>query len=235
MGNPLAGALGEAWDLYRTHFKHLIPIAFIVYLVTGVITLLLTALLGSLGAIVSLILSIAGYYWLQGALVAAAEDIRDGRADLSIGETFSRTRNKIGPIFGAAVLAGIGITIGFVLLIVPGLILLTIWSMIIPVIVLEGAGVFDSFGRSQQLVKGYGWNVFGVAVLAFLILIAVGIVIGIIFMAVPVETRNFVQNIVSGTLIAPFVALVLTVVYFRLKEAKSRPASAPPGAPDRSL
>ena len=52
------------------------------------------------------------------------------------------------------ILAGIAIAIGFVLLIIPGLFLITIWSVIVPVIVIERTGVFDSFGRSRELVKG---------------------------------------------------------------------------------
>ena len=58
--------------------------------------------------------------------------------------------------------------IGLVLLVVPGLFLITIWAVIAPVIVLERAGVFESFGRSRHLVKGNGWQVFGVLVILFL-------------------------------------------------------------------
>ena len=39
-----------------------------------------------------------------------------------------------------------------VLLIVPGLILLTIWAVIAPVIVVERSGVIDAFRRSRELV-----------------------------------------------------------------------------------
>ena len=41
------------------------------------------------------------------------------------------------------ILAGIAIGIGFVLLIVPGLFLLTIWALVAPVIVIERKGVMD--------------------------------------------------------------------------------------------
>ena len=54
---------------------------------------------------------------------------------------------------GASILAGIAIGIGLVLVLVPGLYLITIWCVIVPVIVLERAGTGAGFSRSQQLVK----------------------------------------------------------------------------------
>ena len=78
------------------------------------------------------------------------------------------------PLLGLGIVAGIAIGIGFLLLIVPGLILMTIWSVAAPVLVLERAGVFASLGRSRELVRGNGWQVFGVIVAIFAIEIVLG-------------------------------------------------------------
>ena len=43
-----------------------------------------------------------------------------------------------------------------------GLVLLTWWILIIPVIVLEGTRAGEAFSRSRELVRGHGWSVFGV-------------------------------------------------------------------------
>lgn len=48
--NPTA-VLGEAFGLYKTHWRHLLPIAFVVYLVLSLFTLLLVLLLSWVGAI----------------------------------------------------------------------------------------------------------------------------------------------------------------------------------------
>ena len=53
------------------------------------------------------------------------------------------------PLLVAGLLAGICIALGFVLLIVPGLVLLTIWAVIAPVIVIERTGALEAFGRSR--------------------------------------------------------------------------------------
>jgi hypothetical protein len=56
-------------------------------------------------------------------------------------------------------------------------------------------------------------------VLVFLILLAFNIVLGLILIALPGLARNFISGIVSGTLVAPFLALVVTLLYYRLTAA----------------
>lgn len=69
----------------------------------------------------------------------------------------------------------LGIVLGFVFFVVPGLIALTFWAVISPVIVVERAGAFTAFGRSQELVRGNAWQVFGTVLVGFLV-VAAGIV-----------------------------------------------------------
>jgi hypothetical protein len=225
--NPTAGVISEAWALYQRHWRHLVPVAAVIYVGLALLSALLIGL-GVLGALIAAVLTIIGVFWVQGALVRAVQDIRDGRADLSIGETFRSVQDKIARIAGASILAALGIGIGLLLLIVPGLYLMTIWSLIIPVIVLEDARALESFGRSQRLVSGYGWNVFGVIVLTFLILAAFGIVLGLLLSPLNESVRTFLSNVVSGTLTAPFMSLTWTLLYYRLREARA--GATPPVA-----
>src|SRR5690242_4144856 len=143
----VGGVFGEAWDLYKRFFWRFVATAFVVFAVLDLITALADRA-GSSGttstvlwALASLAIGIVGYFWVQAALVATVDDVRDGRADRSISETYTAVRPRLGTVALAGILAGIGIAIGFVLLIVPGLYLLTIWSMVIPVVVLEGQTV----------------------------------------------------------------------------------------------
>ena len=215
--------------MYRAHARHLLLIALVVYVVAAVIQVVLS-LLGVLGAILAGIVGIIAAFLLQAALVKAVEDVRDGRADLSFSETLQAARPAVGKVAIASIVAGIAIAIGFLLLIVPGLFLLTIWCLIVPVIVLEGVGTTAAFSRSRELVRGFGWQVFGTLVLVFVVMLAVGLVLGIIFSALPTAAANFISSIVSGTLVSPFLALVLTLGYFRLMAAHggSRVEDAPP-------
>lgn len=227
--NPLKGVLGEAWEMYKAHWRHLIPIALVVFVVLALAAALLTLALTWVGAILAVVLSIVGAFWVQGALTQAVDDVRDGRADLTLGQTFERVRPRLGAIIVAGLLAGLGIALGLVLFIVPGLVLLTWWAAVIPVVVLEGRSAGESFGRSRELVRGFGWNVFGTIVLTVLILLGVEIVLSIVLSPLADWLQRFVSDVLSGTLTTPFVALVWTLMYFRLKAAKeSAPAPAQP-------
>jgi hypothetical protein len=217
--SPLTGVLTEAWDLYRRFARHFLLISFVIYVVAAILIALLS-LAGILGAFLGAIISLAATYVVQASLIKAVQDVRDGRVDLDLSQTVQAALPYLLPVIGASLLAGIGIAIGLVLLIVPGLVLLTFWSLIVPFIVLGGSGVFEAFGNSMRTVRGYAWRVFGTYVLVFLILIAFGIVLGIILSVLhSLFLRNFVNNVVSGTLIAPFLALVATLIYYRLTAA----------------
>lgn len=209
--------MSEAWDAYRAHWSHLVSIAFVVYVLIAFLALLLTAVLGWLGFVIGLLISLAGVFWIQGALVVAIEDVRDGRADLSIRETLDRVLPRLNTLTIAGLLAAIGIVAGLFLLVVPGLVLLTFWLLIVPVIMLEGAGVVGAFGRSYALVKGHGWSVFGVIVLTVLVLVLVDIAFRLVGSAFDSWVAQVVVDIASRTVTAPFVALAWTMTYYRLR------------------
>jgi hypothetical protein len=227
--NPLSGVLGEAWQMYKAHALHLLAIAFVIYLAAAVITALFALGGTTVGAVLGSLVSIIAAFLLQATLVKAVQDVRDGRADLSLGETVRAATPYLGAVAGASILAGIAIAIGLFLLIVPGLYLITIWAVIIPVIVLERSGVMASFGRSHQLVKGHGWHVFGTLVVAWLILLAVDLVLGLIFAALPNVLGRGLSSVISGTIVAPFIALVVTLIYYRLSANAEVPAAQAPG------
>ena len=222
--SPLSGVLGEAWGYYKRFAAHFLIIAFAIYLGAAIIVLLLS-LAGSVGAFIGVIINLIAAFLVQAALVKAVQDVRDGRADLDLGETVRAALPFVLPVAVASILASIGIAIGFILIIVPGLILLTFWSLIVPSIVIGGEGITGSFSKSWRTVRGYAWHVFGTYVLVFLILIVFDIVLGLILVALPLLARSFISSIVSGTLVAPFLALVVTLVYYRLIAAHGAPAA----------
>jgi len=193
-------------------------IAFVIYLTVAILVGLLS-LAGWFGNVLGLIIELAALFLLQAALVKAVQDVRDGRVDLNLSQTFQAALPYLLPVAGAGILAAIGIAIGLALLIVPGLILLTFWCLIVPFIVIGETGPIDAFSKSMRTVRGYAWNVFGTLVLVFLLYIAFLIVLALILAFLPAFVRNFVSSIVVGTLVAPFLALVITLIYYRLMAA----------------
>ena len=235
----VGGVLGEAWRLYTKFFTRFFVVALIVFLIVNLLNALLGSLIGTsaslafLVALLATVVSLVGTFWVQGALVYAVDDVRDGRIDSSIGELFERVRPYLGTLIVAGILAGIAIAIGFVLLIVPGCILLTWWCLIVPVIVLEGKHVGESFSRSRDLVRGHGWTVFGVVIISFLASAIASGVIQSIFSFLGPFLRYWIGGSIANAIVDPFVAVALTLMYFHLREAPTA-EPAPAGAPSES-
>ena len=236
----VGGVLGESWRLYTKFFTRFFVIAIIVYLITNLVNAVVGTLFGHgvgislLLALITTVVSLVGTFWLQGALVFAVEDVRDGRIDSSVGQIFERVRPYLGTLIVAGILAGLGVAVGLVLLIVPGLILLTWWCLIVPVIVLEGKPIGESFSRSRELVRGHGWTVFGIVIIsAILIGIASGLIQGI-FSFLPPFWRYWIGGSIANSIVDPFLAVALTLTYFELRgsPAAETPAPADPTATD---
>jgi hypothetical protein len=229
--NPVRGVFGEAWELYKAHWGHFFAIAFIVFVILALAGLLLTALLGWAGAVIAWFIGLVGTFWVQGALIQAVSDVRDGRADLSVSETFGQVSPKLGTIIVTGILLGLAIAVGLLLLIVPGLLLITLWIAVIPAIVLEDRGIGESFGRSSDLVRGVFWNVFVVVLLTILIWIGIGIVLSIAVSPFANWLGNLIYQIVGGSFVVPFIVTIWTLVYYRLK-SREETAAAPAPEPE---
>jgi ABC-type multidrug transport system fused ATPase/permease subunit len=225
------------FEIYRDQFTLLIPAALIVFVPVALLSGLISA--GTPGPIELLIvaaISTIATYWFQGMVVEAAQDILDGRRDHTIGSLVRSVTPVILPLIVAGILAGIAVGIGLLLLIVPGLFLLTIWAVVAPVVVLERKGAFDAFGRSRELVRGHGWQVFGVIVVLFLLQFIVTAVIQAIANGVSDSFAAYaMSDLIVRLLVAPLSALAAAVLYFELRGRKegAGPDAAldAPGAP----
>jgi hypothetical protein len=216
--------ISKVFRIYVDYAGVLIPVAAILYLIEAVFRLggLESTALGLIGSVIGLVL--ATLY--TGTVVELVNDVRDGRLDQAVGGLLRSVTPVLLPLIAVSVLAGIGIAIGFLLLIVPGLILVTFWSVVAPVTVLERPGVFRAFGRSWELVRGNGWQVFGVIVLFFLIFVVIGVVLGVIG-ALLGDAGEVILGYVGSVITAPLVALASAVLYFELKGLREAPAAGP--------
>ena len=225
--------IGEAFETYQSQAGPLLGGALIVIGIAGVIEGIL-AITGSLIlALLGVLIGLAASFLYTGYVVKLVQDVRDGRRDFTVGELFSHAAPFVGTLVLNGILAGIAIAIGFVLIIVPGLILLTIWAVIAPSIVVEDRGVFEAFARSRELVRGHGWQVFGAIVLAFLIVFVVGLVASIVGAAIGNVGQVILQTAASVAT-APVAAHVSSILFFDLGGGGGAPAASMPRPPPPS-
>jgi len=170
-------------------------------------------------AIVSMILMIAG--WVVGIFSAIAlikslsdESIKDWK------EAYGKAKGLFWQFIWAAILVAIVISIGFILLIIPGIYLAVAFGFYLFALVLDGARGWDTAKKSKELVKGYWWAVFG-RWLAFGIIIGlIAMVIGGVVAAIGSQLIMLVTNALIGIVLTPFAVAYSYLMYKSLKELK---------------
>ena len=209
-----SGVVERIWTLYRAEAGVLVPVAAVLFAIQLAIALLLPIGLALVLSLLFLVLALL----YQGFVVELVAQARAGAGGASAGDLLRAVTPAIGPLLAITIVFAVGVILGFVLIIVPGLMLLTFWSVVVPVEVLERRGVVGSFARSRQLVRGNGWNVFGVIVIVYVAVLAVSLLAGIVSAPLGHVGRDIVQWAVNVA-VTPVVALAASVLYFELIDA----------------
>lgn len=219
--------LKMAFEVYGQRLGRLLGTAAIAYLGSLVVFLALAfigALVGQLvggrigailvGAAIGFVVVLVAAAAYAGSVVRLVDCHQRGVEPDSIIDTLKSLKPRLWPIIWVQIMLGVGVVIGFILLIVPGIYLLVVWSVVLPVVVLEGLN-FDAFRRSRALVKGSGWSVFGVGVIYVAASIALNIVQAIIQAGLGQAAAGFFA-LATSILLVPVVMLLVSGVYFEL-------------------
>ncbi len=238
--------LRDAFRLYARHWQNLIVIVAVIVVPLSILQVLLSGLWigeglsseevrngvevstgtvagGAFGGLVFFAISVLMWTILTGAITRAAVGTFLGR-DLDIGESYRYGLARFWSIVLVGVLAALAIAVGFLLLIVPGFIVLTFLSCAIPALVIEDKRGREALRRSWNLVRGYGWHVFGTIIVATLIN---GLFSSLL-------TAPFGDNYAARSIVAaiasvitmPFVALVGVFIYLDMRVRKERYSAA---------
>jgi hypothetical protein len=212
--------LREVFRIYGAQAGVLLPVALVLF---GIDALIGYALSEGALTIIASIVSIVISTFYQGMVVQLVRDVLDGRRDNSAGDLLRSVSPVVLTLILISLLAGIATVIGFIALIIPVLYLMTIWAVIAPVVVVERPDGLDAFGRSRALVKGHGWQVFGVIILIILLILAVAIVTGVLISSVG-DAGGVIAGWALSVVVAPISALAAAVLYFALRVAHGEPA-----------
>ena len=224
----VGGVIRRVWSIYVEQASVLMPAAAVVFVASGIVAALLAASGSLFGVLVAEIIVIVAGMLFTAMVVELVSDVEDGGRDFSSGQLLRAATPVLGQLIMVALVAGVAIVIGLFLLIVPGLILITVWSVFVPVIVLERAPGLGSLARSRELVRGNGWQVFGVLLVLFVL---VGLLTVLIDSAAASAGTGagIVARVVLGVLTAPFSALAAAVLYFDLRRLSG--GAQPPVVP----
>ena len=118
------------------------------------------------------ILSSAAYAVAQGAFVPLVAAQEAGRP-AGFADAAQAGFGALLPLIVLGMVTGIGTMVGYLFLIVPGIILMLAWSVAAPALVAEKCGIMAALGRSRELTSGARVRIF-----------ALLIVVGVVFYAV---------------------------------------------------
>jgi len=173
-----------------------------------------------LSALVSMVTSLV----LQGALTYVT--VRDlNGVKVGVAEALSTGLRHAAPLFAIGLLVGLGTALGLLLLIVPGIIVVLMWSVAAPVRVAERRSIFDSLSRSAVLTKGNRWRIFGLFLLFMVAAMIIQMVVGLIGLfgggapgeaSAPVIVAAVLYAVIAGVLSAAGGA----VLYVQLRQAR---------------
>jgi hypothetical protein len=167
-------------------------------------------LVGAIGALIGVVTSAV----LQAATVRAAAQASIGDP-VDVEASYRYGFRRLWSVILVSLLVGLIVAVGFILLIIPGIIFLVLLSVSIPVLVVEGRRGTDAMSRSWNLVKGHFWHVLGVILVAALI---VGIVSGLIgAIGGDAWVARWIFTAIAQIVTAPFAALVSVLLYLDLR------------------
>jgi hypothetical protein len=243
----LGEILSQAFNVYRANAPKLVvivaivvvPLTFVSTLITEVAldpgtdrivvlgeTVDVPAARGLFGALFvgAFALAISAVIWalLEAAIVRAAAQATLGDP-IDVEASYRWGFRRIGSVILVALLVGLAVLGGLILLVIPGLIFAVMLSVSIPALIVEDRRGTDAMGRSWNLVRGHFWHVVGVIVVAGLI---AGIVSGIIgALGGHAWFLRWVFTSIGTIVTAPFTALVAVLLYVDLR-ARSEALSA---------
>jgi hypothetical protein len=139
---------------------------------------------------------------------------------VSLGESLRVGFARVIPILLLAIVMGFVLGLAFLALIVPGLILLTMWWVATPACVVERTGPWTSLKRSAALTKGHRWKVFGLLLLLFVVNVFVSQILEVVIVLVGSDILSILARLIWAALYGAYNAIAVVMTYHDLRVAK---------------
>jgi len=175
--------------------------------------------------VVGLVSLIFGTIAYGGTIKMASEEIENRPVDLGGAVRFAAS--KMLWIWALTIIVVIVVGLGLIALVVPGIILLIMFSLSLQALLIENAGVVGSLGRSRELVSHRWLKTFAFGIVFIIIWVICQVVVGAI-----ASPFGYWTHLVSSVLSAFYLPIfpVATTVYFYSNRARITPGQMGPGS-----
>lgn len=228
VGEILAGAI----KLYGAHWATFMGLVTVVVIPLGLLQALVgtpPALRGAASGPAIALEAIEGllvFAVVKPAMAKTAADAYLGEPT-RIATTYRYAAPLIGSLLWVAVLTGLAVLGGFILLLIPGILLLVRFHFALIVLVVEGKRGTQAMRRSWRLVTGSSWRVLGIVLLVQLITTVAALILAAPFAIAEVVTApgvvpeastfTIIGDVLTSVLIAPLGSLAAVLLYFDLR------------------
>jgi hypothetical protein len=238
--------LDRTFSLYRRHFLLFVGIAGIPQLLVLVFSLGQTLFswnttdilrgtrnvgTGILVLLVYLVVDIFAYLYSQGGTTLAVSELYLGRTT-TIAESLRNVSGDLWSLFGLAILSGLSIAGGLILLIVPGIYIASRLLVCLPVALIEKRSPSEALSRSFELTKSFAGRAFVILVLFVVLTYAASLLFTVpaaIALALRAGGANMIRfwtavtqvgASIGSILVTPILRIATAVFYYDLRVRK---------------
>lgn len=226
----------QSWKDYKNNFKTIFWLMFVFYLIPFALLTFFQIYSGfdagagfSAGLIFWLIVLLgvmffAGLFYSLGIMAASLF-----KKKFSFSESAGYAKKHYWRYFGFVILIFIYLAVLFLLLIIPGIIFSVFWAFAPYIFIYEKKGIHESLRESFRLVKKRWWKTFGYGILMILIVLAIGIVGGIVsgIFSFFLHGQGYTAvdaliNAVVNFITLPLMILFFKNFYFEMKKSRKK-------------
>jgi hypothetical protein len=236
----IGGVLDTAFQLYKASVVKMIPLSLLVVIAGSPQSIYVFTqgglanpgdpfamlnLMGSPGYWLATVLGAIASMWMISAAYLKIGAIGSG-GDLGIGSALQRALPRLPAVILMVILFAIALTIGFILLVVPCLILAVSLGLCFNTALFEGKGPVDALSESHRLVWGNWWRTAAILTVGFIVIFVIYLIAGLIIgVLAPIlvfggggggAENVLLITLIGGLLVGVLTSLLMTPFYIGL-------------------
>jgi hypothetical protein len=212
-----AEMLDTAFRILRDHFATLVGLSAVVHVPLAFLNSGIQPTPGQVAwgrFALAFVISLLGAPIVATALTHAIGEIYLGRPT-TIGRSLRAALAIIIPLSGTMLLVYLGVFVGFLFLVVPGIYLSLAWMLTWPVTVLENRFGTTAIARSRDLMRGNLLRAVGIVVIGWIIAAVISGTLGVVFQFLPM-IGPLATGLAQGVGVA-YSSVVLVLLYFDVR------------------